>query len=250
MAYRFVLSLSGGVTSWAAGRRLLSYVKPSEVVAVFADTLLEDGDTYRFLVEGARDLGVRLVRLSDGRDIWDVFRDEGMIGRSGADVCSRVLKREPLRRWVVENAPAASLVVGFAWDELDRLERTRARVPFEVLAPLTWRPARSKRDALVMARSRGLNIPALYGQGFGHSNCGGYCVKAGRDQLRKLLRLYPERFAYHEARENELRRVLGNVSAHRYRYAGKTYPMPLERIRTESEGAPELDTLGACGCAW
>ncbi len=60
-----------------------------------------------------------------------------------------------------------------------------------------------------MAGHEGIAPPRLYAMGFPHNNCGGFCVKAGQAHFALLLRTMPERYAYHEAKENELRAELG-----------------------------------------
>lgn len=46
---RFVMSFSGGLCSWFAARRLVDRYGPSRVILLFADTLMEHDDLYRFL---------------------------------------------------------------------------------------------------------------------------------------------------------------------------------------------------------
>lgn len=43
-----VVSLSGGVGSWFAGRRWIDRHGADDTVLLFADTLIEDPDLYRF----------------------------------------------------------------------------------------------------------------------------------------------------------------------------------------------------------
>jgi hypothetical protein len=53
---RHVVNFSGGVGSWAAARRVIARYGRSNVVLLFADTLGEDADLYRFLIEAAANL--------------------------------------------------------------------------------------------------------------------------------------------------------------------------------------------------
>ena len=50
---KHVVSFSGGAGSWAAAKRLAESVPTQRLSLLFADTIIEDQDTYRFLVEGA-----------------------------------------------------------------------------------------------------------------------------------------------------------------------------------------------------
>ena len=90
--------------------------------------------------------------------------------------------------------------------------------------------------------------------GFSHNNCGGFCVKAGQKHFKLLLEKMPERYKYHEGKEEELRQFLGkDVSILRKTVKGvKTY-MTLRKFREsiEAEKTAELfkepETFG-CGC--
>lgn len=69
----YVVMYSGGVGSWAAANRLPA---GSDVTLLFADTGIEDEDTYRFLYESAANVGAPLVEIRDGRTPWQVFHDK------------------------------------------------------------------------------------------------------------------------------------------------------------------------------
>src|ERR1700726_166916 len=56
-----VVMFSAGGGSWAAGRRVVERHGPEKMRLLFLDTLYEDADGYRFLIEGAANiLGRRL----------------------------------------------------------------------------------------------------------------------------------------------------------------------------------------------
>ena len=202
-----VVLFSGGIASWAAARRLAD--AGESMTLLFTDTRTEDPDLYRFIDQAAADIGSPLVKIADGRDIWEVFRDERMLGNSRFDPCSRVLKRDLSRRWLAENAPAATLVFGYDWTELHRFERSRDRwAPRPVIAPLTDKPYRLRDDWMNDLEDRGIVPPRLYRMGFDHNNCGGGCVKAGQGHFVRLLDRLPDVFATWEAKEQEMRDLL------------------------------------------
>jgi hypothetical protein len=55
----------------------------------------------------------------------------------------------------------------------------------------------------------GVRTPRLYGMGYVHNNCGGFCVKAGHAHYQNRLEVQPERFAYDAVMEQKLRAFLG-----------------------------------------
>jgi hypothetical protein len=253
-----IVMFSGGAGSWATARRVVEHHGSGDVTLLFADTLMEDPDLYRFLDEAAADVCAPLVKIAEGRDPWQVFFDTRFLGNTRIDPCSRVLKRQFMRRWLEDNCePDATVVyLGIDWTEQHRFDRARKQwEPWEADAPLCEPPLLDKRDILRGLRERGVAPPALYGHGFPHNNCGGFCIKAGQAQFALLLREYPDRYAYHERRELELRDFLGkDVAILRDRRGGRTRPMTLREFRQRVEApvaqvpAFDSDEWGGCGC--
>jgi len=245
---------SGGAGSWAAAKRLAESYGTDGLVLLFADTLIEDEDNYRFLDQAAENVGGTFVRLTEGRDPWQVFFDERFLGNTRADPCSRVLKRSVLRGWVEQNCDPLSTVVylGIDWSEVHRFERAKPHwEPWQLGAPLCDRPYLDKRDALAWLRSEGIEPPRLYAAGFQHANCGGFCVKAGQAHFANLLRFDRKRYLYHEEREQQLRAYLdADVAILRDRTGGATKPMTLRafRERVEAQGSFDADEWGGCSC--
>lgn len=252
---KHVVMFSGGVSSWAAARRVADRHGTADLTLLFSDTKIEDVDLYRFIHEAAANIGVPLTVIADGRTPWEVFRDVRMIGNSRIDPCSRVLKRELLDRWRNANCDPSDTTVylGISWDEVQRLDRVRSRVgPWTYEAPMCEKPYLEKRDMLRLALSQGLRPPRLYDLGFPHNNCGGFCVKAGQAQFKLLLKTMPERYAAHEAEEEKMRTMLGaNVSVMRDRTGGESRPLTMRefRERIEAKGEVDLFDWGGCGCA-
>ena len=120
-------------------------------------------------------------------------------------------------------------------------------------APLCEAPYISKPDVLTWLKREGIAPPRLYAMGFAHNNCGGFCIKAGQGHFANLLRAMPERYAYHEGKEQELRALLGkDVSILTDRRGdGKKKPLTLKDLRLSIEGGAQIDAfeIGGCGCA-
>lgn len=290
---------SGGLLSYATGKRLAGRgVTPA---LLFTDTLIEDEDLYRFVVEAGADvLGVphdrwarllpvlasippmdrpeeragHLVRLAaaatdavpglhwvqDGRDPWQVFADERYLGNSRVAGCSHRLKQDVARAWLEANRDPADTVihVGIHYSEADRFTGTGSKkgarelwLPWRCEAPMCEPPYLSEDELRADLAAAGIRRPRLYDLGFAHNNCGGFCVRAGHGHFRTLLEQLPERFAYHDRRERELRAELGkDVTILRDRRGGVTRPLPLAefRRRVEVGWQPDLFDVGGCGC--
>lgn len=249
-----VVMFSGGLGSWAAARRVAATHGTERLTLLFTDTLVEDPDLYRFLKEAASNIGGELVRLQEGRTIWEVFRDERFLGNHRVDPCSKILKRELADRWLKENRDPSTTVVyvGIDWSESHRYERLRERrKPWIYEAPLCDAPYLTKTDILRDLASTGIRPPRLYGLGFSHNNCGGGCVKAGIGHFAHLYKTLPDVFAVWEREEDALRQYLGgNVSILTDRTGGERKPLPLSALRQRLDRGGQVDMfeIGGCGC--
>jgi hypothetical protein len=255
---KHVVMYSGGIGSWAAANRVVEQVGDEKVLLLFADVCMEDEDLYRFLDETVQQLGVELVRISDGRNPWQVFRDKRYIGNSRVDPCSQILKRELCFSWLGRHCDPkeTQVYLGMDWTEIHRYERAKPYwEPWEIHAPLCEEPYVTKFELLDRLRQMGIRPPRLYEMGFLHNNCGGFCIKAGQSQFRHLLQTMPERYAYHEQEEELLRQYLDkNVAILRRKVAGKTIPLTLRQLRLEIENtgsrpqSSDEEEWGGCGC--
>lgn len=248
-----VVMFSGGIGSWMAAKRVAARYGADGLTLLFTDTLIEDDDLYRFLEEGAANVGAPLVRIADGRTPWELFRDEKFLGNTRVDLCSRILKRELADKWLADHyAPEdVTVYVGIDISEVHRFDRLRARkLPWVYETPLCDPPYILKDEMLDALKAEGIEPPRLYALGFAHNNCGGGCVKAGIGHFAHLLKTLPDVFAEWEANENTLREQLGNVSILRDRSGRATTPLPLYQLRRRIEDGyqPDLFDIGGCGC--
>lgn len=155
---RHIVMFSAGGGSWAAAKRVVEHHGAENVTLLFTDTLYEDEDAYRFLIEGAANVlsvdvprhrvpqpyqfppyerrteyklfvdGLRrefesvipgLVWIARGMDIWDVFFKERFLGNSSADPCSKRLKREMADAWLKAMCDPANTSVYVGIDKFE-----------------------------------------------------------------------------------------------------------------------------------
>jgi hypothetical protein len=250
----FVTMYSGGLTSYAAARRVNERHPESRHVLLFADTKIEDSDLYRFRDETARFLGCELVILADGRTPWELFRDHGFIGNSRVDICSRELKRNLLDLWCSENTdPVKTVYVfGLDWNERHRIQRHRSRMEQagrKTWYPLDEKPYLTKQDIIDELHADCIMEPRLYQLGFPHNNCGGFCVKMGHAQARHLLATMPERYAWHEEQERAILVEIPRTKPFlRFRTKRRTRGVSLREFRKILEQQPHLFDADGWGC--
>jgi len=251
-----VVNVSGGVPSAIALERTIKKVGHDNTVAVFADVKIEDPDLYRFLDDVESYLEHPIQRIAEGRTPWEVFFDEKMMGNNRADICSRILKREFLDKWIADNGYTpenTTRVFGFGVKEIHRADNIRQVVaPYPVWIPLHEPPLMSNCECVEYVRNEwGIDPPDLYDQGFPHNNCGGACVKAGHGQWYLAYKKRRSVFDMWEQKEAEHRAMTGkDVSILRDRRGGENSPMPLSELRRrfEEDGYRPSDVRGGCDC--
>lgn len=251
---RHIVFYSGGKASFLAAHRVIERYGKHEVVLLFTDTLTEDEDLYRFLSESVITLDVPLVRLADGRTIWDVFSDSRFLGNNRVPLCSRILKQEVAQRWIAENCQPSETVLyfGIDWTEEHRMVSVR-RVwdGWACESPLLWSPIAMKTQADELLAKLGIREPRLYALGASHNNCGGLCVRAGQGAFAWGLKTIPNVYGEWERNEDIMRDKLGDVAILRDRRGGQTRPLPLRELRERIQRTPQMVDMfdiGGCGC--
>lgn len=170
-----ICAFSGG----AASAKMSQIVKESIndiPVLLFHDTKTEDEDTYRFAEEVAHYLGLWITHDSDGRDIWEVFKDEGYLGNGRNTMCSRILKQERSMDYLKKLRDAGEdpiLYVGFTSDEWQRAQRVTARYiaeGFEVRFPLIDNRITKDQCHREITECWGIELPRMY-EHYAHANC-------------------------------------------------------------------------------
>lgn len=247
---KYQISFSGGMGSGITA--LVAKENGLDFNLIFADTLIEDEDLYRFNDDIARVCGVEIVHLKDGRTPWDVYVDNRWIGNTRTAHCSTELKTRPVMAWLKDNAsPDDPMVLGMDWSEQDRLERAaRNWAPRPVVSLLNeYKVQRPMYDG-ILAR-HGIRKPRLYGMGYKHNNCGGFCCKAGLVQFERLYRTDPERYAYHEKEMQRAMDAIGPTAKPFLRkvWDGEIQYLTLRDFREELEqGTAELPMFDESGC--
>jgi len=260
---KHVVFYSGGIGSFCAAKRVADKFGSDDLILLFTDTKNpnddhphsgEDPDTYCFLSETARFIGGEFVHLSNGKNIWEIFEQERYMGNSRIDPCSKILKRLMAKKWVKENLDPGESVLyyGIGWDEIHRTDRIKkGNEPYRVEFPMIEKPYLTKRQ-MIESLPEWIKPPRLYALGFTHNNCGGFCVKGGLGQFKILYEKLPERYLYHEEKQEELFDKIGRKPFPKKMVNGKTGYLSLREYRKmiEEERVDQMDLfdIGGCGC--
>lgn len=252
---KYIVNVSGGLTSFEALRRTLERHGKENTHAIFADTLIEDEDLYRFLDDQERYFGITIERVAEGRTPWQVMKDERCITMQSMAPCSKILKRKSIDRIITTRYEAGTFtrVFGMDWTERHRIKRlTAALAPQPVWFPLNEAPYVDKCHIANFLEKIGIKVPRLYDMGFTHNNCGGGCVKAGFAHWAHLYYTMPERYAMWENKEEDIRQHLGkDVTILTRERQGETQRVTLQMFRQELESGNtnfDKNDWGGCGC--
>lgn len=263
---KHIISVGGGLSStMELPRRVLAVADKADCRFVMARLPNEDPDVWRLCDAVSADLGITIEYIGLNRDPWAIFHEEGMIGNSRVDPCSRRLKREVLAAWMAEHCDPAdtTLYLGITAGEIERMIAIRAnwtRAGWRVAAPLADDLTITREYLMDACQARYGFVPRLYLMGFSHNNCGGACVKAGQAEWARLLWYLPDVYAWWEAQETAFRAATGKaVAILRDRRGGVTRPWPLAAFRAYMQRRwasmlPGLDPFEGLDstppCAW
>lgn len=100
---KHIVSLSGGVGSYATLKRVIEAHGKENVIPVFCDTLYEDGDLYRFLEDIERVLDIEIFKICVGKTPFELAYEENFIFNSRIANCSKKLKSFPFKKWLKAN---------------------------------------------------------------------------------------------------------------------------------------------------
>jgi hypothetical protein len=258
-----IVDVSGGNASALCLLLAIERYGKESIVARFADTKTEDPDLYRFLDELESLAGVPIIRLVDGRSIWDVFTQEAMFTnpQTGGCLAAWKLKKKVLRDHLdtIGAKPESTVIhIGFDGSEQDRMRRIeKAGAPWKFDYPLTWGKPLFRCDIDDELRRRGLTPCGMYERGYGHANCGGACIQAGQGQWAMVLADYPERYAEAERCEAVAMAVMAEAGRPvqtilRSRKGGVSGNLSLKQLREEIESGVRSDgddfRVTQCSC--
>ena len=250
---KHIVSLSGGIGSYITLKRVISKYGIENVVAVFCDTLNEDGDLYRFLYDIEKKLNIGIIKLCSYKTPLQLQIENKFIFNSRVASCSKELKSKVFNEWLKNNYKPSEciLYMGIDWSEAHRCEAiTKNYAPYKVEYPLC-QEIKFKKEYLEELKHDGIKIPRLYTIGLTHNNCGGKCVKAGIGHWLQLLEKDRNRFLEAENEELMLQSLIGKEYTHLKRQ-GKPYSLQQLRLAKENQltifDFEECNDFGACTC--
>lgn len=249
-----VISYSGGIGS--AVSCLLAHEHGLNYEIVFADTLIEDEDLYRFNRDIATAVNKDIVWLSCDMNPWDVFIKERFIGNSRTAHCSQRLKTDVVRDFIKNFYSDSNpiLILGMSIEEQERIDRAKKNwSPTDVDSLLIRFRCNSRCSQEELLAKYNIPLPRLYSYGFPHNNCGGFCCRSGQTQFATLLKHFPERYQWHVEQEERAYNAIGPTARPFIRQTvnGELRYLRMSEFRTMVESGeitPPLYDYGGCAC--
>jgi len=245
--------VSGGAASAIAAIRCIEWYGPKRITLINADTGCESDGNYALIDALEKASGVDIVRLNQGKNIWDVFDEHGMMRMKSACKASVELKQKPLDAFMRQRflPDRVAIAVGLSWQEPERQRRLVNRLaPYQAFYPLNVKPQLAECDIVAELERYGLPESMAYNLGYTHDNCKGGCVLAGQAQWAGLLDDDPDHFAYCERRERAFYARTGFTVLKDRRGDGRAKPYPLFQLREDkAAGRKFRDTWrSTCSC--
>jgi hypothetical protein len=272
MPVRFVVSISSGASSAVAADRVLNRFGAANVDLVFADTLVEDADNYRFLDDLERRWNKRIIRLTDGRTPKQLWTQKAIVPNDQLAPCTYDLKIKLIIGHVKQlHADGYAVVMCIGMNPKDARPRGkdkpngRLHSPIKNWAggqlayveyPLLWIP--KDYDSVATVKAWGIEPPRMYRMQFSNANCSGLCPKGGVGSWRKTLLNFRDKYLEIEAWERDMRQ---DARFEKYTILtreinGNRENLTLEQLRIETDAATAgmfrifamLDDMGnTCG---
>jgi len=253
---KYLISYSGGLASFFEAKLSIEKYGKENVELVFCDTKSEDEDLYRFLDDTEKYLDKKIIKLVDGRDIWECAYNDNFVYNSRIANCSPNLKMKPFRKYIKQFNPNEIIVhIGYDYTEVHRFERTQPHYLPIKIESLIMETSLTKYDMKDELCKMGIVLPKLYQLGFAHNNCGGFCFRAGIGHFKQLYKMLPERYDYHMNKELGLIEQIGkDVSILKRVRNGNKINLTLFDLKKEFEqGDMQLSfdeefDIGGCNC--
>lgn len=181
-----IVSFSGGQSS-AYMCYLLEDNYPQNKIYVFADTGMELPETHEFLDSVAKDLKIKINRVSRKGGFRQLIKDRKSLPNPAQRFCTGDLKIKPINRFVrslgIGNYVTA---LGIRFDEQKRYSNLKNRDD-NFIFPL-YDAKITKRDVDFFWESKGFKLDLKNYQG----NCD-FCFMKSRNKLIQMAKDYPER---------------------------------------------------------
>ena len=208
MKIKHIVSVSSGAPSALLAIKVIEKYGKDNVLCVFADTLVEHPDNYRFLYD-LRKSGIDILFTMFGKTPEQLQLEQRTIFTNFLAPCTRILKLEPIRK-LVQTLQSLGyechMHIGYTVEDKRRIAKTKNAwirngvIPHFILFDESY----VRHTVYAELTELGFDLPETYKKRFPNANCiaGGGCVRGGKAYMQRMLIHYPE--YYDKAEKMEL----------------------------------------------
>jgi 3'-phosphoadenosine 5'-phosphosulfate sulfotransferase (PAPS reductase)/FAD synthetase len=192
---KHIIQFSGGCASTYTAYLVSKEQKKEDIILLFHDTKVECKDSYRFRRQVSEYLDIPITEVSDGRDLWEVIKDNNCLPSDRFPFCTRILKLEPAEKYLKTIQEPYILYNGFGKEEWRRIQKSLARAEGlnrVVKSPLYDLGISNDEVKRIIRDEWKICLPSAY-KYLSHSNCIP-CFKAGKGHFKAIAKYYPEEF--------------------------------------------------------
>lgn len=230
---KILVAYSGGKDSQASLIWSVKKYGAKSIEAVFCDTGWENPITHKHIIDTCKELNVKLVIVKSKKydGMVDMAKKKGRFASTVARFCTVELKTTPMIDYVLEKKEHLLIIQGIRANESASRSKMKAQCTFfkyyfepyndkgktftyrkkeikefiknyadDILRPVfDW----TGQDVIDYIVANGQQPNELYYQGFKRVGCFP-CFMAGHQEVREILKRYPERFKSIEQIEEEV----------------------------------------------
>ena len=211
---KHIIQFSGGAASAYVAYLVVKEHGKENTILLFHDTKAEHKDSYRFRSQVSEFLGIPITECSDGRDLWEVIKDNNCLPSQFIPFCTRILKQEPAEKFLKLLCNDKYILYnGFGVEEFRRVQKVKARAELlnrVVKSPLFDLKIKNEEVKRIIKDEWKICLPDAY-KYLQHNNCIP-CFKAGKSHFKAVWKYFPEEFN----KAKEIEKHIGNTVFQEY----------------------------------
>ena len=189
---KHIVLFSGGANSSYAAWLVAQKYKREDIILLHTPTYSEHPDADRFRKQVSQFLNIPVTVQADGRNIWDLIKDNHCLPSDRIPFCSRILKLEQSEKFYKTLNDDFIVYLGYGIEEWRRVQTNFARLQAKGIKseyPIKI-PDKDIKDIIRNQWKICLPEPYLY---LNHNNCIP-CFKGGQPHFYQVYKHYPTYF--------------------------------------------------------
>jgi 3'-phosphoadenosine 5'-phosphosulfate sulfotransferase (PAPS reductase)/FAD synthetase len=242
---KHIVLFSGGANSSYLAWLVSKEQDKRDVILLHTPTYTEHPDADRFREQVSEYIGIPITVQADGRDVWQLIKDNHCLPSERIPFCSRTLKSEQAAKFYKILGEEFIVYFGYDATEWRRVQRTSARLEvsgYKAEYPLLdWHLSSDDiKDIIRNEWKICLPEPYLY---LNHNNCLP-CFKGGQKHFYQVWKHYPDYYAMAEKAEKDIYPLYEHTV-----FKDTNLTKLREQWQSQMPMFPDEDDMRPCMCA-